>query len=139
VTDGTWVANLSGDRNVYNGRVHPPTDAGTYTLVIPGVDGEASLPAGDGYGTVRVTPAGQVLLAGMLADGTKISQSAPLSKDGQWPLYIALYKGDGSVLSWLNFANRTNDDINGTLSWIKLSGAGGQYYAGGFTRQYEAV
>src|SRR5207248_148541 len=54
-------------------------------------------------------------------------------------LYVSLYKGSGSALSWMNFASRTNDDINGTLSWIKLPGTGTPYYGAGFTRQYDAV
>jgi len=139
VTDGTWVAMLTGDKNVFSGQLNPTSGAGNYTIVIPGVSGDGSLPAGDGYGTVRVAPSGQVRFAGVLADGTKVSQSAPISKDGEWPMYAGLYKGSGSVLGWMNFARRTNDDINGTLNWIKLPTAGGLYYAGGFTHQYDAV
>jgi hypothetical protein len=139
VTDGNWVANLSGDKNIFKSNLNPPSQQGTYTLVIPGVPAEASLPAGDGYAPVNVSPNGLVKMVGMLADGTKISQGAPLSKDGEWPLYLSLYKGNGSALSWMNFANRTNDDINGALNWIKLPSAGGQFYPAGFTRQYDAV
>jgi hypothetical protein len=107
--------------------------------VIPGVTNNDSLPAGDGYGTVRLAPSGEVRFAGVLPDGTKISQSAPISKDGEWPLYAGLYKGSGSMLGWMNFTSRTNDDINGTLNWIKLPAAGGLYYGAGFTHQYDAA
>ena len=107
--------------------------------MIPGVSNDDSLPAGDGYGTVRVAPSGRVMFAGVLADGTKVTQSAPISKDGEWPLYAGLYKGSGSVLAWMDFASHTNSDINGTLNWIKLPTAGGQYYGAGFTHQYDAV
>ncbi len=69
----------------------------------------------------------------MLADNSRISQTVSLSKNGHWPLYASLYAGKGSVLSWLAFENRTNDDINGLLSWIKLADVTAVYYPHSFT------
>jgi hypothetical protein len=62
-----------------------------------------------------------------------------ISKNGQWLLYLPLYKGKGSALSWLTFASRTNDDIHGLLSWIKPADATALYYPGGFTNELNAV
>ena len=70
--------------------------AGNYTLVMPGYDGNSTLPAGDSFGTLKVSSAGQVKFVGTLADGTKVSQSATLSQAGYWPLHIPLYSGNGS-------------------------------------------
>ena len=50
---------------------------------------------------------GTVKFAGKLGDGTSVSQSALLSIDGQWPFYISLYSGSGSLFGWLTFAVAT--------------------------------
>ena len=104
------------------GRGNPAPFAGNYTLVIPGYDANPSLPAGDGFGTVKVNSSGQVSFVGTLADGTKVSQSATVSGNGYWPLYLPLYSGNGSLMSWLAFASNTNSDLAGRLIWLKQAG-----------------
>jgi hypothetical protein len=54
-------------------------------------------------------------------------------------LYAPLYTGQGSLVSWLTFTNRSSDDLNGRLSWIKPTTRGAHYYAAGFTNQYDVV
>ena len=129
------MSSLSGDRAVFQSRTNPAPYAGRYTMVVPGVDGDVSLPTGDGFGTVQVTPSGLVRLAGTLADGTKVSQAAPVSRQGLWPLYAPLYSGKGSLLSWLAFTNRPKEDLHGPLSWIKPANTNAHHYAGGFTNE----
>jgi len=85
-----------------------------------------------------VATSGSTIFAGVLADGTKITRSTALSKNGVWPLYASLYVGQGSVLSWITFANHASDDLSGTLSWIKLPVATARYYPGGFTTEVMA-
>ena len=63
LTDGTWTSTLSGDRAVF-GKANPAPFLGTYTMVIPGYDNTPSLPAGDGFGTLKVDIAGQVKFVG---------------------------------------------------------------------------
>ena len=133
LSDGSWLSTLSGNRSTFNARTNPAPQAGTYTLLIPGQTGDASLPAGYSFGTVRVTTSGRVSFAGTLADGVKTSQSAPLSNSGEWPLYASLYSGQGSLLSWLTFASQTTRDVGGDLSWIKLPIIKARYYPGGFS------
>ena len=137
LTDGTWSATLCGDRAVF-GRGAAAPFAGAYTLVIPGYDANPSLPAGDGFGTVKVTSAGQVSLVGTLADGTKVSQSAPASRNGYWPLYLSLSSGKGTLMSWMAFASNTNSDLAGRLVWLKLAGSSSKYYLGGFSCECDA-
>jgi len=135
VTATNWheIATLSGDRALYHATTNPAPQAGTYTLVIPGSPGSTSTPQGDGYGTATVGANGTVKFGGALADGTKISQSVTLSKNGEWPLYAPLYRGRGSVLSWVVFdAIRTNDVLHGLLSWIRPPGPAPKYYTNGF-------
>ena len=137
--DGSWTAALEGDRAVFNRTTNPALQAGKYTLVIPGSPGSASEPGGDGYGTVKVDAAGKITLVGSLADGTKISQSAVLSKNGEWPLYVPLYSGKGSILSWINYATTATSDLSGDLSWIKPPMPTAKYYPGGFTLEANAT
>jgi hypothetical protein len=98
VLSSDWIAHLLGDRNVFNARLNPAPLAGKYTVLIPSNEAEGT-PAGDGYGTVVVNPSGQASFRGSLADGTTVSLSAPVSKNGHWPFYLPLYRGAGSVLS----------------------------------------
>jgi hypothetical protein len=138
LTASTWVSALSGDRAVFDAR-RPAPYAGAYTLILPGSDGDPSLPAGDGYGTVRVTTAGIASFTGTLADGTAVSQSATVSKGGFWPLYIPVYSGQGVLISWLAFTNLPGSDINGLVSWVKPAISNAQYYPAGFTQECDAV
>jgi hypothetical protein len=85
-----------------------------------------------------VEASGKVRFIGTLADGTKVSQSATLSRDGYWPLHLPLCAGNGCLLSWLAFASQTNSDFMGALSWIKPAGSRSQYYPGGFSCEWDA-
>ena len=137
LSDGTWTALLSGDRAMF-GRTNPAPFAGNYTLVVPGYDANSALPAGDGFGTLKVNSVGQVNFVGTLADGTKVSQSAPLSQAGYWPLHIPLNSGTGILMSWLTFASPTND-LSGNLTWIKQANSKSKYYPAGFTCQSDVL
>jgi hypothetical protein len=139
LTSSNWMATLLADRAVFNTRTNPAPYKGKYTLMVSGQTGDASLPAGYGYGRMSVSPGGMGSFAGKLADGTVVSKSAPLSKNGNWPLYVPLYAGNGSILSWMTFTNQANDDVNGALSWIKLPNAKARYYPDGFTNDCQAV
>jgi hypothetical protein len=71
-----------------------------------------------------------------LADGTKVTQSAPVSRYGQWPLYASLYGGQGVLWSWLTFTNAS--DLGGPVAWAKLP-LKTQYYPAGFSLAAEAL
>jgi hypothetical protein len=139
VTDGTWDADLTGLRAPFNAKTNAAPFAGDYTLVLPGTKGDSTLPAGDGYALVRVTSSGATTLAGTLADGTSFSQSTAIAADGSCPLYVSLYSGQGLVAGWLQFANRPDDDINGTLTWVKPASSRSRNYPAGFSEQLQAL
>src|SRR5207249_1773513 len=120
-------------------RANPAPWAGAYTVLFPGQDGDPTLPTGDGFGTVRVAANGTVFFAGTLADGTHVSQSVPVSRQGLWPLYASLYTGRGTLMSWMTFTSRPNDDINGIADWIKLPDPQARYYPTGFATESEAA
>lgn len=135
VTDGVWIAELSSDRAAVDARAF----AGSYTLVVPGTDHDPLRPAGDSVGTVQIDANGVARFAGTLADGTKITQTVPVSQNGQWPLYAALYSGKGLMTGWVNITNDAGSDLSGALSWIKPPDPKARSYPAGFAAQMEAI
>lgn len=134
VTDGVWTAPLAGGRSSASSPF-----VGEYTVVIPGTAGDPALPAGDGYATLHIAADGLGTMNGTLADGTVFSQTAYVTTDGDWPLYVSLYAGKGSIISWLSFTNLSASDVSGNLVWIKQAGANATSYPAGFTVGTKAV
>ncbi len=121
-----WTATMSGDRAVFDGRSNSSPQAGRYTLIIPRT---ISGPGGDSYGMITVDNSGRLSLSGGLADGTKLSQSTRVSKEGRWPLYVPLYGGQGSLFSWVTL---NPDGPSGQGSWTKPALLKAKYYKSGF-------
>lgn len=135
ITDGNWLAELLGDRTLFNATTNPAALAGRYTFALPGSLATGT-PEGAGYGTLKVTTSGSVSGAGSLADKTKFSRKVPLSKNGAWPLYAPLYRTKGSLIGWLRFdTNAPLDDLSGLVDWFKLTQPDMVYYPAGFTNQ----
>lgn len=130
ITDGSWTSTVLCDRAVFS-KTSPATQAGRYTVIVPGDDGEEQ-PGGVSFGTVTVSSNGAVKLSASLADGTRLSQSAPLSKNGYWPLYASLYGGKGSAISWVVFAESDESDFAGSFSWFKPALPTAKFYPAGF-------
>lgn len=133
-----WTSALLADRAVFS-KSSPTTNyAGKYTMVIPpGSGAPAASPGGYSYATLTGTSAGVVTLTGSLADNTAISQSVPVSQDGNIPLYVSLYSKKGVLTGWLTFTNAATNGaapaqlITGTnLAWIKTNLATGLYSTG---------
>jgi hypothetical protein len=139
VTSGSWAAGLLADRAAFHAVTNRAPYAGRYTMIIPGQPLDETLPAGDGFGTMVVGPGGRVTFAGTLADGRKVAQAVPLGRGGEWPLYAALYRGRGSVLSWQTFGNRPTEDVGGVLNWIRPPLADIAPYASGFSHATAAT
>jgi len=131
LSDGTWTAEL----NAYRVVASAGTDAGKYTLLIPGGDDGVAQPGGDSYGTFTVSTTGAASFKGSLADATTVTEKANLLVNGQLPFYIPLYAGNGSMLGWLTFSNGV---IDGKVDWFKLSQATAKFYRPGFTNGTEA-
>jgi hypothetical protein len=137
LTNAAWVAGLEADQAVYS-KNNPTPQTGKYTLVLPGAD-SASLPGGNGFGTLTVANIGGVIFSGTLGDGTKVTQTANESEQGLWPVYVSLYGGNGMLLGWLTFTNEPDRDIDGVLNWFKPAQATSATYKAGFTNQIEAA
>lgn len=138
MTDGVWTASLAGGRAAYQTAGGAP-QAGEYTVVFPGQVGDPNLPAGDGYGTLHVGADGLGTLSGTLADGTAFLQTAWLTAEGDWPMYVSLYAGKGALVSWLTFTNQASSDINGTVVWIKQANPAAAQYPAGFISDTKVV
>jgi len=109
----------------------------SFTMAVQPVVGG---PVGYSYGTVKINSSGNAQWAGVLADGTKISQTTGISKQGLWPLYASLYGGGGVAISWMQFTNGT-DLNNAQFIWIKDGSVPTKYskgYAGGITNSATA-
>jgi hypothetical protein len=145
LSDGTWIAQLTADP------VATSATAAHYTLVIPPQIPETNGPGvpivggaddtgmGESYGTVTVSSKGAISFSGVLVDSTKVTQKANLTANGQWPFYIPLYSGNGSIFGWLTFSNQPDTDITGTVNWFKLPQPAAKFYPGGFTNSVEAT
>jgi hypothetical protein len=138
LTDGEFRAEILADRRVFNRRKNPAAEAGTYTLVIPGDPNDPGSPQGAGYGKVKVDANGNLRLSGVLADGSKVSQRSAISGEGIWPLYAPLYRGEGSIIGWVQFSNEIETDLQGQVVWMKPD-VGGVFYPEGFNLQTSVV
>jgi hypothetical protein len=131
VSDGSFFTSLEADKEVFSSTEKATAYQGQYTMIIPGANDPPAGPYGTSYGTVTVAATGGIAFAGSLADGTSVSQTSFVSKDGAWPFYLPLYNNNGSIWSWNYF---THGALIGTpgASWINRSNA---LYRAGFTNQ----
>jgi hypothetical protein len=133
VNGGTWMGTVLADRSVFHAVTNRAPFAGKYTTAIAGGDGLSS-PGGQSVGAISIDAVGKIRLSGTLADGTPLTQTASVSKYGDWPLYVSLYGGKGSLVGWLTFTNEAGVPT-GSLRWIKLGGPTSKYYPLGFTNE----
>jgi len=118
IAGGKWTASLVANRLVFS-KIHPTSLAGTYTMVIQPTDDSM----GNGIGTATVDTLGNVKWTATLADGTKVSASTTLSKDGQWALYSQPYKNGGVTVGWVAFGAKSSDGFEGKCAWTKPAGS----------------
>ena len=132
-----WWSALVADRLV-SSRLNTNLFAGNYTMTIPPAAGSSNSPAGYGVATIRVAPGGTLSWSGKMANGTTVSQSSALSKDGYWPLYSFTTAGSELVMSWMQFTNPPNAAASGQLVWIRSAVPHANYYPAGFTNSVMA-
>lgn len=139
VTDGSWSSELFAARASFHARTNPAPMAGRYTIVLPGADSGEASGHGHGYGVVTVATSGKLSLAGALADGSKFSDGTIVNGGALWPLYVPLYKAQGSSIGWLLFSNAPAANPGGLVSWIRPSSFGGAIHGTGITNETTAV
>jgi uncharacterized repeat protein (TIGR01451 family) len=139
VSDGSFVAQLEGARDVFRASNPAPQAGRHYTLAIPGLDEVTNSPVGNGYGTATVGANGVVHFLGRLADNTAVVQNVALAKNSQWPVFVSLYQGKGLLIGWLQFADDGTNDLSGTLRWMKPNLPTSKLYKPGFSVNSEAL
>ncbi len=93
-----------------------------------------SKPQGTGVGTMTLDAKGNVRWKGTLPDGTPASQSAYLSKDKTWPLFVSLYNGRGVVLgTMIHDGTQSQSDLSGRFNWDKVGDPRDKTFPNGFT------
>jgi hypothetical protein len=128
--DTNWTANLVADLAVYGGR-NPSPYAGNYTYAWSGnTNDPVNNPGGDTYGTVMMNRAGMLTGVTRFADHLTTTQTVPISKDGNWPFFVAV-GGKEMAIGWVHVD--TNKVLSGTITWIKKPSITG-FYRGGFSQ-----
>ncbi len=144
VSDGTWTAGLTADRAVFSATTNKAVNyEGQYTLAIAGSDDPATSPGGFGWATLSISSAGLITMKGNLADGTAMSQSVSVSKDGRWPFYTSYASppagNGGTVFGWITFSNQPASALGGTMYWFRPAGKTPAVYQSGFTNMVTAI
>jgi len=132
---GAATLILDGARNRFADRGDAEAAArleefkGYYTVALPAAeDGVDAVPQGVGYLTIRIGNKGSAKIAGVLADGTKVSRSSRLilfdgcGPEACVPLFVPLYMKKGWVggLLWIDPETRTvgtDRDIGWFIRW----------------------
>jgi len=79
---------------------------------------------------------GQVLVSGLLSDGTAFTENIPISTAKRVPLYASLYGGPGLLEGWVGLSNGVP---NGTVTWIQEARVTGSLHPAGFTNVLVAI
>ena len=109
---GEWTSFLVADlaTNAF------PNLTAVKLAIVPGLS--ADFPAQ--YGVAKGLVSASVLsLFGQLPDEAAISQTVPISKDGNVPIYVSLYNNSGLLEGWINLAGGAP---SGSLAWIRPPG-----------------
>ena len=116
VTDGNWVSELAGDRNVFNAQLNPASQAGQCGFVLQRADTNAVAAA---TGTSSISKSGAATMRGKLADGRAFSVTSSLAKNGDCPFYLSLTRGSEVLIGWLNFPDGQLATASGAVLWVK--------------------
>ncbi|SKA79731.1 Cysteine-rich secretory protein family protein [Prosthecobacter debontii] len=135
VTQSASVAVVHGWRQKWNAKDQqavPYFGLHTFGLRVPtigGLVGDADVPQGCGYGFFTTAKDGKVNVAGVTADGQKITCGSFVGPQGQVLVYQALYATiiKGSLLGELyidagdvgNLANTEDNTVGGELTWTR--------------------
>jgi hypothetical protein len=116
LTDGAWVSEVGGDRNVFNSKLNPAAQAGLRDFILERAD-DSKVEAGVGQG--KISTSGSANVSGSLQDGTKFRAASLLAKNGDCPFYLSRSKGSEVVIGWLNFPKVADPTASGTVLWVK--------------------
>jgi len=118
---------------------NPAPWQGTYTMALDPVDWTATSPAGTGYASAVVSPAGVLTLRGKLADGTALTGSGRPATDGSYSIFLQPHGQTASYLAGVvkmqaggngtYFADETTGSV---VYWTKAERKTDRAYPAGF-------
>lgn len=123
-------------------RTTPAQTAGTYTIALAATSVVAKagtavkpeeFPQAPGFALLNLTEHGSALIVGELGDGTRFSAGARLAHDGTLPLFVPCYSGGWNargLSGTIRFADLSDSDCTGDLSWQRPAQSHGSYRAG---------
>ncbi len=133
------VLNCTLDRGVVVPKGGTAAMAGNYTLLLP-PSAPSPAPKGYGFALATVSKTGAIKATISLADGTRCSQSVPISKNGVWPLYASLYGAKGLVVGTITFRTVTYlSDLDGDVNWFRPANAKAKTFAQGFANPISLI
>jgi hypothetical protein len=121
VSGGGWASDLRGNRNVFNPMYNPAPQAGSVSFVL---EGGTPVTTPVATGANKISAGGNAKVNGALLDGRKFARGASLSRNGDFPFYLALAGGSEVVIGWVNFPAQALTSANGTVVWAR-SGTNG--------------
>jgi hypothetical protein len=111
VSSSSWVAELTA------GVVDAKSTPGQFTIVAPG-----GIALTNEFSYFMVTNNGvNVVMSGMLADGTALSPVSSVVGDEELPVYASLYNGAGVLTGWISLTNEIESSI---LTWTRQGAPG---------------
>jgi hypothetical protein len=116
VTDGGWSSVLSGDRNVFNAKLNPASQAGLRAFILERADDTAITAA---TGASAISSGGAARVKGLLNDGRAFSTASVLARNGDCPFYLSLNRGSEVVIGWLNFPASSSPTASGEVLWVR--------------------
>jgi cyclophilin family peptidyl-prolyl cis-trans isomerase len=141
-----WSNSLILYRSVTRLSASNTPAAGKYVLLLQ-PDNATDVPVASGYAAVSLEANGTTVMSGALPDNTALYESANMSKNGIWPVYVVppSYKGKGMIIGWQT--NTPSASCDGQLFWFKpslgfatnLNSTGAEFAAPKADTQYQMV
>lgn len=116
LSDGSWISELTGNRNVFNLRLNPAPQAGARLFVLQRTETPGSAAAS---GLCRISASGTAAARGKLEDGRAFAATSLLAKNGDYPFFLSLNRGGEVLIGWLNFPAGPALGPEGTVFWVK--------------------
>lgn len=129
--DGGTTQSLTLEREVWNKSFTPVLFGAKapvpYHLALEldaGHRGDADYPQGWGFMVLSVNSLGAAKISGQLADGTKITSSSIVSREGEVSFFVGLYGGAGALVGAVQINPETelsplDNSIDGQATWLR--------------------
>ncbi|MBV6498243.1 MAG: hypothetical protein CJBNEKGG_00462 [Prosthecobacter sp.] len=147
LSDGTHSVGISGFRLPWHETWNPCPYGSTPTQIIYNMAldlsseddiGDASIPQGSGYLSMKVNGKGLGTISGRLADGTSITSSSLLGPGGETLLFAMLYKNTGSIMARLDIGDSLLTSSEGAKLRVSGQARWNKSVQPGSERNYQA-